>query len=142
MDEAARREIEFNPTAAPYARLLPPERFTHERCSAEQRNSVLPDSGAATIRENSSVIAGHQTSTCAGWRVRPTPKEFYDAIRAEQPSKRERVILRQWTQEAQPQEVLLAFAEDAYTMRELVTALHRAGLNTCRLARVINGFAH
>ena len=141
MDEAARREIEFNPTARPYATLLPPERFTHQKCSTEQRNSVLPGSGAATIRENSSVISGHQTSTCAGWKVRPTPREFYDAIRASEPSRRERLILRQWTEEARPREVLLAFAEDAYTMRELVTALHRAGLKTCRLARVINGFA-
>ena len=93
------------------------------------------------MRENSEAISCHQVSTCAGWVQRPTAAEFYNAIHAEEQTERERGILRQWVQETHWEIIFQAWVEDVYTMRELVAALHRAGLTTSRWSRRLNKWA-
>ena len=44
----------------------------------------------------------------AGWPVRPTVDEFYEAIRAPSPSDRQTAIVAMWAQEAEPREMLRA----------------------------------
>ena len=83
----------------------------------------------------------HQVSTCAGWAQHPTSREFYDAIRAEKPTDRQRSILLQWMQEARWDTIFAAWAEEVYTMRGLVQALHRAGLTETRWSRRLNRWA-
>ena len=79
--------------------------------------------------------------SCAGWDERPKSGEFYDAIRAEKPDRRQRTILRVFSQEAEWHELISAWAEGAYTLRQLVAALHRAGHTQCRAARALNQWA-
>ena len=64
----------------------------------------------------------------AGWRVRPTPAEFDEALRATDPTDRQRAIVDMWAREAAPREMLLAWLQRAYDWRALVDALHRHGL--------------
>lgn len=63
------------------------------------------------------------------------------AVRAEQPSEREREILAQWVEEADWQTIMMAWADDVCTIRELVAALHRAGMSQCQWARKLNKWA-
>ncbi len=46
-----------------------------------------------------------------------------------------------WATETHWRELMQAWAEEAYTLQELVAALHRAGLARCRSARVLNRWA-
>ena len=63
----------------------------------------------------------------AGWNVRPTAEEFYEAIRETRPSDRQAAIVAMWAQEAGPREMLMAWVQRAYGWRTLVEALHRHG---------------
>ena len=51
-------------------------------------------------------------------------------------------ILDAWANQAAWTEAPQAWAEHAYTLRELAAALHRAGLARCRLAAILNRPAH
>lgn len=81
------------------------------------------------------------SASCAGWSEPPSAAEFYDAVRASEPTGRQRAILGTFAQEAGWHELIGGWAERAYTIRELVTALHRTGHAKCQAARWINGWA-
>ena len=68
----------------------------------------------------------------------PTPQEFHAALRAADPTARERDILEAWITETTPDEIVAAWAEQVYTLRELVAALHRAGVTRGRWTRKLN----
>ena len=70
-----------------------------------------------------------------------TSAEFYDAIHAEMPTKRQRALIRMWTKEARPDEIVMAWAEEVYTVRELIAAIHRAGADHPQVARELNRLA-
>ena len=55
--------------------------------------------------------------------------------------RRQVAILDAWAYQAAWTEALQAWAEHAYTLRELAAALHRAGLARCRLAATLNRWA-
>ena len=74
-------------------------------------------------------------------RRRPTAAEFYEAVRAEVPTERQRALLDTWATEAEWEELLAAWTEHAYTFHELAAALHRAGLLRCRAAAALNRWA-
>ena len=118
-----------------------PERFpdatsTDEECLrlgyGKDLEQVGPKSRSVMLRLGTS---------CAGWTVRPTATEFYEAVRAAEPTGRQRAILGTFAQEAEWWELIAAWAERAYTIRQLVTALHRSGHAKCYAARWINGWA-
>lgn len=69
--------------------------------------------------------------SCAGWKYWPISEEFYEAVRAPRPTPRQRLILETWVTEAHWVELIHAWTEEAYTLRELATAPHRAGLARC-----------
>ena len=52
--------------------------------------------------------------------------ELYDAMRESEPTRRQKNIVNMWATEATPREIFKAWAEHAYTWRQLVTALHRS----------------
>ena len=54
-------------------------------------------------------IAGLLARSCCGWRRRPTSAEFYDAIRAEQPSARQEAIVDVLMLEASEHTMTLAY---------------------------------
>ena len=110
--------------------LLPAERFSHRK----------PDSEIAAwiTGGKTSAIESRLARSCAGWARRPTRTEFVEAIRTRKATTRQVAILSTWANEAHWSEHQRAWCEGAYTLRELVEGLHRAGLSTCRAARWLN----
>ncbi len=121
--------------------LRSPELFADAEPTADARRRLSRTGRPEDTAENSITVRLRLARSCAGWGERPTSAEFYDAIRTENPSRRQRTILHVFAQEAEWDELVSAWAEGAYTVRELVGALHRAGHAQCRAARVINRWA-
>ena len=122
-------------------RLRSPEVFADTEPTAEETQRLSRARGAEETRHNSITVELRLARSCAGWSERPQSWEFYDAIRAEKPDERQRTILHVFAQEADWYELISAWAEGAYTLRQLVAALHRSGHAQCRAARALNRWA-
>ena len=135
--EIARRRAE-NDKWAP-ATLLPAEAFSDEPAGeAVFRRLCAPD---APRGRHAWAVHRRIMSSCAGWEKRPTADEFYDAVRASRPTDRQKAIVRTWGAEATQAEFVEAWAQQAYTFRQLVRALHRAGFSRGSRIRTINRWA-
>ena len=135
--ETARRRVE-NDKWAP-ATLLPAEAFSDEPAGeAVFRRLCTPE---ATRGRHARAVHRRIMSSCAGWEKRPTAGEFYDAVRASRPTDRQKVIIRMWGAEATLEDLVEAWAQQAYTFRQLVRALHRAGFSRGPRIRTINRWA-
>ena len=121
--------------------LLPPEAFSDEGPTQDDFARLRPGIEPREKRERSTTVRARISGSCAGWRRRPTCREFYAAVRAAKPDDRQKGLLAMWATEAHWRELMQAWAEEVYTLRELVTALHRAGLARCRCARILNRWA-
>ena len=121
--------------------LAPPEAFSDRGADARLRDEYLPGHDPSAIRACSSTVDSRINGGCCGWATRPTSAEFYDAVHADRPTKRQRALIRMWTKEARPDEIVLAWAEEVYTMRELIAAIHRAGADHPQVARELNRLA-
>ena len=121
--------------------LRKPEVFPDTKASAAEQRVLGRARGPEETGRNSATVRMRLARSCAGWTERPTSAEFYDAIRSAELDSRQRTILHVFGQEADWQELISAWAEDAYTLRELAAALHRAGHAQCRAARAINRWA-
>ena len=135
--ETARRRDE-NDRWAP-ATLLPAEAFSDEPADeAVFRRLCAPE----TPRDRQAwAVHRRIASSCAGWGKRPTADEFYDAVRASRPTDRQKVIVRMWGAEATLEDLVEAWAQQAYTFRQLVRALHRAEFSYGPRIRTINRWA-
>ena len=106
--------------------LGPPEAFSDEPGPADYFD-LWPDHDPACMGAESAAVARRIASSCAGWPHRPTGQEFYDALRAERPTARQRAIVGMWAVEASRLDMLDAHGERVYSWRRLVAALHRCG---------------
>jgi len=141
--QALRAEVKGgNPYREPHT-LAPPEAFRHEGSRAAIRRRYVHEDDAVRIGRASRTVARRIASSCCGWNVRPSSEEFHDAIRAPRPSRRQRNLVNMWWQEATNDELVLAWAEDVYSFRELVAAIHAAGAQDDHPERnaEMNGFA-
>ena len=121
--------------------LRPPEVFRDDEPSASEARRLALGRAPEETGPHSLTVKLRLARSCAGWPQRPASTEFYDAIRADEPDARQRTILYVFAQEAEWHELITAWAERAYTLRELAAALHRAGHGRCRAARVLNRWA-
>ena len=121
--------------------LRKPEVFADAGPTAHETQRLSRACGPEETGRGSITVERRLARSCAGWDERPKSGEFYDAIRAERPDRRQRTILRVFSQEAEWHELISAWAEGAYTLRQLVAALHRAGHTQCRAARALNQWA-
>ena len=64
--------------------------------------------------------------------------EFYEAMRTEQPNRRQRTIAAVLIAEGTANDALLAYLQGAFTWRQLGRMMHRQGLYSGRLARYVN----
>ena len=118
--------------------LHPAEAFSDEEpTDDEERRLALIDDPRQRGR-HSATVALRIGSSCAGWKEQPTAAEFYEAVHRERPTSRDGCILRMWASEATWMQLVSAWAERAYTLRELVAALHRTGNSRCMAAHVLN----
>lgn len=136
--EERRRRREREENLPGRVRLLPPERFSDEPATSEDFARACERGDPALTGRNSDAVHWRIVNSCSGWKQRPTTGEFYDAIHAEDPTSRQKAIISMWANEADWRELLQAWAQRAYTLQALVGALHRAGHDRGRHARLIN----
>ena len=79
--------------------LGPAEAFSDEPGPADYFD-LWPDHDPACMGAASEAVARRIALSCAGWPHRPTGQEFYDALRAERPTSRQRAIVGMWAVEA------------------------------------------
>ena len=103
-----------------------------------RRRSGVPDEQTGP---NSRAVYRRFFSSCAGWPRPPSPEEFYEAVRAAHPNRRQRAVLLAWFCEATNSDILHGWIEEAYTWPMLVAAVHRIGYRRNALNHYLNGFA-
>ena len=119
-------EVKRQPDAEPTV-LASAEAFDERRGNAELRDKIGLSRTADEIGARSRTVRRRIRSSCAGWPNPPTSEEFRNAMQASEPSDRQQDIVTMWVLEATWTEMLLAWAEEAYSWRELVNAIHAAG---------------
>ena len=125
----------------PDCTLKPPECFSDERSTDSELEQLCPGLDPARTGPNALAVRVRIARSCAGWQQQPTTEEFYAAIRSAEPTLRQRNLVRMWASEASIAEIILGWAQRAYTIRELVAAMHRAGFPFTARIRAINRWA-
>ena len=124
----ARKKIKEKDRDAEPTTLAPPEAFDDRRPDDAFRRRFHPRHDPEEVGPHSRAVRGRLGSSCAGWVESPSSKEFYEAVRTATPTQRHREIIKTWLGEATREEMLEAWAEGAYTWRQLARAIHRAGV--------------
>ena len=137
-EETKRRDPDAEPGV-----LAPPEAFGEERGTPSFRRRIGLARTAEEVGARSRTVRRRIASSCAGWPVPPTAEEFHQAVRAAEPTERQGDLVSMWVLEATWTETLLAWAEEAYSWRELVRAIHASGAADDHLERnrELNGLA-
>ena len=78
--------------AATQPTLAPIDAFPDEYSTADDLAAVRLDADRDATGPRSQTTRGLLGGACAGWRVRPTSAELYDALRADNPTSRQRSI--------------------------------------------------
>ena len=86
-------------------------------------------------------IRGLLGGACAGWRVRPTSVELHRALRADNPTNRQRSMATVLINEASFEDLLNAHTEGAFTWRQFARAAQRQAAVPPPRIRQINDFA-
>lgn len=139
---SAGMEVVFGGPADQPCDLLPPSAFPGppevRPIPALRRRAGIGDSETG---RNSRTVRWRFCSSCAGWPRPPTPAEFHEAVRAANPDRRQRAVLRTWLIEATNREIARVWIEEAYTWPMLVAAIHRIRYHRNALNYYLNGFA-
>ena len=113
-----------------HIRLLPPERFSPvlagDDCYYDAFEGRQPPQRGRRSRALNIVMV----TRCAGWDRLPSGKDLYDAFHAEQPSDHQIRMVRTFFDEGDEQLLIQAWAQQAFSHRTLVRALHCAGCTT------------
>ena len=129
-DEEARR-----------CKLKPPGAFSNEPAPAEALRSLCPGLDPALMGRRSHAVEWRIARSCCGWGNPPTTEEFYDAFHTDMPDQRQKSIIYMWGTEATFTELFEAWAQHAYTFRDLVRALHLADFPWSERIAEINQWA-
>ena len=127
--------------AATQPTLAPTDAFPDQYATADDLAAVRLDADPDATGPHSQTIRGLLGGACAGWRVRPTSVELYDALRADNPTRRQRSIATVLINEASFEELVNAHTEGAFTWRQLARAARRQGAVPPLRIRQINAFA-
>ena len=121
--------------------LGPPEAFPDEPAPASYFRHWA-DHAPDRMGPRSIAVARRLAASCAGWARRPSAAEFYDAIRSGEVDARQRCLISTWAEEASRLDLLDAWGEHVYTIRQLVAAFHKVdGLRTFTSFRWLNNMA-
>ena len=127
--------------AATQPTLAPTDAFPDQYATADDLAAVRLDADPDATGPHSQTIRGLLGGACACWRVRPTSVELYDALRADNPTRRQRSIATVLINEASFEELVNAHTEGAFTWRQLARAARRQGAVPPLRIRQINAFA-
>ena len=121
--------------------LAPIDAFPDEYSTADDLAAIRLDADPDATGPHSRTIRGLLGGACAGWPVRPTSVELYDALCADDPTNRQRSIATVLINEASFEELVNAHTEGAFTWRQLARAARRQGTVPPLRIRQINAFA-
>ena len=127
--------------AAARPTLAPTDAFPDQYATPDDLAAVRLDADPDATGPNSQTIRGLLGGACAGWPVRPTSVELYHALRADNPTRRQRSIATVLINEASFEELVNAHTEGAFTWRQLARAARRQGVVPPLRIRQINAFA-
>ena len=127
--------------AATQPTLAPIDTFPDEYARADDLAAAGLDTDPDATGPRSQTIRGLLGGACAGWPLRPTSVELYDALRADNPTSRQRSIATVLINEASFEELVNAHTEGAFTWRQLARAAQRQGAVPPLRIRLINAFA-
>ena len=128
--------------AATQSTLAPIDAFPDEYSAADYLAAAGLDVDTNATGPRSPTIRGLLGGGGACWRVRPTSIELYDALRANNPTSRQRSIATVPINEASFEELVNnAHTEGAFTWRQLARAAPRQGAVPPLRIRLINAFA-
>ena len=97
--------------AATQPTLAPIDACPDEYSTADDLAAIRPDATGP----HSQTIRGLLGGACAGWRVRPTSVELYNALRADKPTSRQRSMATVLINEASFEELVNAHTEGRFT---------------------------
>ena len=137
--EQARRERWRNPP--PDLHLEPAERFDDRLPTDKETQRVNPGIGPEDMGPNARIVRHVLLGVCAGWDVKPSSRELYDAVRTTTPTERQRQVVRTWASETSVTNIVVGWTQRAYTIRGLVAALHRAKFDWPERIDAINQWA-
>ena len=121
--------------------LGPPEAFPDTPAPASYFDD-WPDHDPGRMGRTSIAVSRRLASSCAGWPKRPAADEFYAAIHDDTIDTRQQSLLSTWAEEATYLDIVDAWGERVYTIRQLVTAFHKVeGLHTFTSFRWLNNMA-
>lgn len=124
---ALRRQVRKLDRDAEPEILAPADAFSDRAAGESIRSRYLRGHDPRFVGPRSRTVLSRIGSSCAAWKQVPTPEEFYEAFHADEPDERQRSIISMWMQEATNDQIILAWAEGVYTMRDLARAIHKAG---------------
>ena len=130
-----------------HIQLLPPERFSANLADDDLYYDAFEGHRPPQRGRRSRALNAVMVSKCAGWDKLPTGEDLYDAFHAEQPSSRQLQMVQTFFDEGDERFVIQAWAQQAFSHRTLVRALHLAGCTTGNtvesslLIRLINQWA-
>ena len=101
--------------AATRPTLAPIDAFPDEYATGDDLAAVRLDADPDATGPYSRTIRGLLGCACAGWRVRSTSVELYDALRADDPTNRQRSIATVLINEASFEDLVNAHTEGAFT---------------------------
>ena len=111
--------------------LAPPDAFS------DAYAPETPEDGGRRGRE-SRTVEGILGGGCCGWCEPPDAAELYDAMRTDQPTKRQMAVAGALISETDIDDLLMAHLEGAFTWRQLATMIHRLGMETSQLSTYLN----
>jgi hypothetical protein len=117
-----------------------PQRFDDKLATREETEKLCPGTGPDEMGPNARIVQAVLRGCCAGWTRHPSSRELYEAIRAGAPDRRQGHLIRTWGTEASVDEIIVGWAQHAYTMRQLVSALRRAEFDWGRRIDTINSW--
>ena len=119
-----RRSAEAIPRQCP---LRPPKPSAPTPRRPRRSRGCAPESTRPKRDGRRGPSRGESARSAPAGRSPPTPAEFYEAVRAEEPSERQKAIVLMWVSEATTHEIMAAWAQHAYTFRQLAQARQGPG---------------
>ena len=113
-----------------HIRLLPPQCFSPDLAGEESYYDAFEGRQPPRRSRRSRALNAVMVTKCAGWDKLPTGEDLYDAFHAAKPSDRQIVMVRTFFDEGDEQMLMQAWAQQAFSHRTLVRALHRARCTT------------
>ena len=105
---------------------LPQPTAFSDRQVPEDLKRLFPDYDPEATGAAAPVLHWRVASSCAGYARKASGGELYEALHAENPTIRQKALVSMWVNEATDSEIVRGLAQQAYTLRDLVSAMHRS----------------